>query len=240
LSDNFTSIISTYAQPIATVLGALLVVIITPIVGILVYFKQKEYETIKQRYLDDGLALIIRQVESSLDIYQYNWVRSINLLKTYRDLGVNTPPDLYTTAFMSINNPISVEASRHSLLGELVGEKVYFTVHQFLVVFLHTANHLISVDLCSAIRISLGGGKGTIASPEKIFDTFLKELQKTQDESQLYFKYLGNLKILESLFSKTRLSYKNINKIRNKQEVVKAVNDIKVIFKEQLAKSSIQ
>jgi len=123
LSDNVTSIISIIAQPLATILGALLVVIGAP----LFYFKQKEYETIRHRYLDDGIAVIIRQVEYVLDVFQYNWARSIHLLKTYRDLGINTPPELYNSGFISIDKPISLEASRHYLLREIIGDKVFFT-----------------------------------------------------------------------------------------------------------------
>lgn len=66
MTDNCTFIISTYAQPIATVLGALLVVVVTPLIGTWAYFRRKEYETVRQRYLDDGILPIIRQVECKM------------------------------------------------------------------------------------------------------------------------------------------------------------------------------
>jgi len=236
LSDNVTSIISIIAQPLATILGALLVVIGAP----LFYFKQKEYETIRHRYLDDGIAVIIRQVEYVLDVFQYNWARSIHLLKTYRDLGINTPPELYNSGFISIDKPISLEASRHYLLREIIGDKVFFDVHQLLAAFLHEADNLFTVDLCSAIRVSLEGGKGgtTIDPPEKIYEEYIKEVEKKDKEGQLFYSLLGNLKILESLLSKKNYSFKSINKFRDYPEVIKSISDLKQTFKDQLTKYS--
>ncbi len=242
MSDNVSIIFSTYAQPIATVLGAVLVLVGAPLFGILVYFKQKEYETIKQRYLDDGIAVIIRQVEYSLDVFQYNWAHSIHLLRTYRDLGVNTPSELYNSGFISIDKPISLEASRHYLLLEIIGDKVFFNVHQLLTAFLHDADNLFKVDLCSAIRLSLEGGKGniSISPPEEIFNAFIQKLNEKHDEGQLYFALLGNLKTIESLFSNKQFSYKMLSKFRNKTEVLKSITDLKRIFNDQLTKFSSQ
>lgn len=236
MSDNVTFIISTFAQPLAIILGALLVVIGAP----LFYFKRKEYETIRHRYLDDGIAVIIRQVEYVLDVFQYNWACSIHLLKTYRDLGINTPPELYNSGFISIDKPISLEASRHYLLREIIGDKVFFDVHQLLAAFLHEADNLFTVDLCSAIRVSLEGGKGgtTIDPPEKIYEEYIKELEKKDKEGQLFYSLLGNLKILESLLSKKNYSFKSINKFRDYPEVIKSISDLKQTFKDQLTKYS--
>lgn len=240
MSGNVTSILSIFAQPVATILGAILVLVGAPLFGIWVYFKQKEYETIRHRYLDDGIAVIIRQVEYALDVFQYNWARSIYLLKTYRDLGINTPPELYNSGFISIDKPISLEASRHYLLREIIGDKVFFDVHQLLAVFLHDADNLFTVDLCSAIRISLKGGKGsiTIDPPEKIYEEFIKALEKKDKEGQLFYFLLGNLKMLESLLSKKHYSFKSINKFRDYPEVIKSISDLKQTFKDQLAKHS--
>jgi hypothetical protein len=74
----------------------------------------------------------MRQVEYGIDVFQYNFAHSIHLLRTYRDLGVNTPPELYKYGFISIDKPISVEASRHYLLKEIIDDKVFLcspTVH---------------------------------------------------------------------------------------------------------------
>ena len=240
MSDNLTLRISTFAQPLATILGALLVVIGAPLFAIMIYFKQKEYETIRHRYLHDGIAVIIRQVEYLLDVFQYNWAHSIHLLKTYRDLGINTPPELYNSGFISIDKPISLEASRHYLLTEIIGDKVFFNVHQLLAGFLHEADNLFTVDLCSAIRVSLEGGKGDtiIDPPEKIFEAYIKELEKEDKECQLFYPLLGNLKILESLLSKKHYSFKSLQKFRDNPEVIKSIANLRQTFRDQLTKYS--
>lgn len=238
--DNYTFVISAYAQPLATILGALLVVVVTPLIGVWAYFRRKEYETVRQRYLDDGILPIIRQVEDSLNVFEYNWAHSVHLLKTYRDLASNTPPELYRSGFVAIDKPISFEASRHYLLMDIIGDKVYFDVHQLLTAFLHDAHSFFMDDLCSAIRVSLEGGKeGTeIAPPEVIFDTYIKEIEKKSEEHHPYYVFLGNLQLLASLLAKEQYSFKKLSKFRYKSEVLKSTIDLKGIFKDQLAKYS--
>ena len=242
LSDNCTAItiISTYAQPIATMLGALIVVVFAPLIGAWAYFRRKEYETVRQRYLDDGILPIIKQVEDSLNIFEYNWAHSIHLLKIYRDLSYNTPPELYKSGFVAINKPVSFEASRHYLLMDIIGDKVYFNVHQLLTAFLHDSNSLFIDDLCSAIRVSLEGGKEDteIAAPEVIFNTYVKELEKKSEEHKPYYIFLGNLQILASLLAKEQYSFKKLGEFRNKPEVQKSISVLKEMYKEQLAKYS--
>lgn len=240
MSDNVTLIISTFAQPLATILGALLVVIGAPLIGAWAYFRRKEYETVRQRYLDDGILPIIRQVEDSLNVFEYNWAHSVHLLKIYRDLSSNTPQELYKSGFVAIDKPISFEASRHYLLMDIIGDKVYYDVHQLLTAFLHSSNSFFIYDLCSAIRLSVEGGKENteIATPGVLYNTYINEIKKITEERQPYYVFLGNLQILASLLSKEQYNFKKLRNIRYRPEVLKAIIDLKETFKDQLAKHS--
>jgi hypothetical protein len=77
----------------------LLVVIFTALLGLLVYFRQKEREPVRQRYLDNGIDLIVDNISAAWQLFQQNWARCLLLLKTYQDLKNDTPPAMYKKPF---------------------------------------------------------------------------------------------------------------------------------------------
>ncbi len=59
------------------------------IVGFIAYYKQKEYELCKQRYLEEGFYVVVSVAQQALSVYNHNWARIIEILKSFRD----TPPE---------------------------------------------------------------------------------------------------------------------------------------------------
>jgi len=49
------------------------------------YFRQKEYELIKQRYLEGGVDIVAAEVEQASGVLHHNWARCLNIIKAYRD-----------------------------------------------------------------------------------------------------------------------------------------------------------
>ena len=48
--------------------------------------RQKEYETVQRRYLDQGLDIVMATAQASLDTFSHNWARCLEILKTFRDI----------------------------------------------------------------------------------------------------------------------------------------------------------
>lgn len=241
ISGNLTAIegwFVVFGSPIATVIVAVLIVIITPLIATTAYFKRKEYETVRQRYLDDGLVKIIQQAEYGLGVFEYNWAHSVHLLKTYRDLGPNCPPEFYKFGFANFDASISFEASRHYLLTDLIGDKVYFDIHQLLIGYLHEADNLFKLDLGSALRLSLEGAEGgtIISAPQEIYESYKEALEKIHKESEPYYVFLGNLQLITSELSRRRYNFKSLKKFKNEPQVIKSIASLKEIFKEDLDK----
>jgi hypothetical protein len=90
MCEAISKIILASAEPIVNVCTTLLVVIFTAVIGRWVYFRQKEYELVRQRYLENGIDLIVDHIASALQLFQQNWARSLLLLKIYRDLKNDT------------------------------------------------------------------------------------------------------------------------------------------------------
>jgi hypothetical protein len=54
-------------------------------VALRLYFRQKEYELIKQRYLEGSVDIVSAEVEQALGVLMNNWARCLNIVKAYRD-----------------------------------------------------------------------------------------------------------------------------------------------------------
>jgi hypothetical protein len=241
LSENLTALESwfaIYGVPAATILAALLIVIGTPLIAAMAYFRRKEYETVRQRYLDGSLDKIIKQVEYGLNIFEYNWAHSIHLLRTFRDIGPDTPPELYTHGFAEFDERVSLETPSHYLLFELIGDRVFSHVHQLLTAFLHEADNFFKYDLFSAIKVSIEGSKdgSTIASRDEIFTTYLDEAAKKRKECEPYYRLLSTLQSLISVLIRKQYRFKSLNKFRHEPVVIGAIYNLKEAFKEDLSK----
>ena len=46
-------------------------------VALTLYFRQKEYELIKQRYWEGGVDVVAAAVEQALGVVSHNWARSL-------------------------------------------------------------------------------------------------------------------------------------------------------------------
>jgi len=229
-----------FGSPAATIGAAVLIVIFTPLIAAMAYFRRKEYETVRQRYLDGCLEKIIKQVEHGLNIFEFNWAHSIHLLRTYKDVGSNMSPKSYINGFAEFDKQTSLEASSHYLLTDLIGDGVYWHVHQLLTAFLHEADNFFKEDLCTAIRVSIEGPQnGTIIdTPEKIFTAYVEELAKKRLECHPFYIFLGNLQLLATQLLKKQYHLKNLKNFRDKPEVISTVKSLKETFKEDLTKYS--
>jgi hypothetical protein len=54
-------------------------------IGLRLYFRQKEYELIKQRYLEGAVDIVAAEVEQAFGTFSHNWARCLNIVKAFRD-----------------------------------------------------------------------------------------------------------------------------------------------------------
>jgi hypothetical protein len=217
---------------LATLASALLVVIFTTLSGLWVYFRQKEYELVRQRYLEDGLDVLIHHVETALNIFQYNFTHSLLVLKTFRDLGADMPTRLYDTGFQDLDK-VTMVPTRNYLLEQLIGDNICYKIHQLMMVFVHDANNFFMNDLCSMLRIKINGGKeiGVKATREEIVEIYMKHCVEYEKKAHRFWILLGNLQNIAFAFEKEKFTFKKIGSFRNNASVQESIS----VLKEQFA-----
>jgi hypothetical protein len=224
---TFQCLFTTYFMPLIPLVAALLAFWLAKSA----YFRQKEYELITERYLRDGLDRVSLQVEKSLGIFRHNWAHSLTVVKLFRDAGVDMNKDLCKTGFIDPKTEL-FEYWADYRVRDLIGDDIVNNVRQSLDAFVRTSHTFFKEDLCTAVRLSVEGGKQleVTAGRDEIVREYLAELDRLNTESNRYYILLGELQKLASVLQTERFSFKKIIKFRKSKVVMDSMKALKTVF----------
>ena len=226
-----------YAGPLASLVGPMVGASLAALFGIWVFFRQKEYELVRKRYLEDGIDKIVDQIAKALHLYQQNWGRCFLILKTYRDYKDDTPKDLYSKPFPAVDSNAFL-STNHFLLQQLIRDTVFSDTHQLLLVFLHDAGNIFENNLCAAIRTQIEGGKSHSIKPEQRLEwieTCVKCLQALDEEVQPYWVMLRKLHDISFVLERQRFTFKKLERFHKNKTVLSCIKEVREIFGKEIA-----
>ena len=219
-----------------TVIAAVLASIVAPLIGLQIFYRQREYELVRQRYLDEGLDVISGNVEYAQSVFRHNWARSLELIKQFRDAGKDTATDLYSSGFVSID-PNRFDISKNYILRELVGDDIYSKVHELLFAFVNGANSYFMNDLCHVVKMYVEGTKElTIkATNKEIAEKYTQYSVDKDKEIRKYYSLLGELRLLSAILVREKFTFKDINNFKTKPEVKESIKRLTAEFENDLS-----
>jgi hypothetical protein len=226
-----------FAGPLASMVGPIAGVILAALLGIMMFFRQKEYELVRKRYLEEGVDKIVDQVAQALHIYQQNWSRCFLILKTYRDLKDDTRKELYSSPFAAVD-PSTYLSTKHYLLQQLVRDSIFYESCQSLLVFLNEASNLFENDLCGAIKIQIEGGKSHSIGPEHredIIATYSKRLVTLNKEAEPYWELLRNLQVISFVLERHKFTFDKLEQFHKDKTVLSCIENVKSLFGKKIA-----
>lgn len=211
------------------------VAIIVYLLGKSAYFRQKEYEMITKRYLEEGLDSISKNVDSSLAIFRHNWWLSTVVLKHFRDLGKDMRTELYKQPYKE-PDVTHFEIWRDYRLKDIVGDDICYRAHQSLDAFVKTTYAFFQDDLGTMVRVTLEGGKELEAkvTREEMITEYLLLIEKLDRESHRYYILLGVLQELTTMIQTERFSFDNLHELQSRENVKKAIEKLRIHFADTL------
>lgn len=205
-------------------------------VALRLYFRQKEYELIKQRYLEGAVDIVAAEVEQALGVVHHNWARCLNIVKAYRDEKTDFDIRELEKGFQVLDSS-KFHRVPHHRIGNLTGSQLTWQIYQFAMAFAANANTKITKEIPDTIKLKLTTHR--IASePQTIADAMFKELQKIDEESHKYACLTRELHTLGLMLETERLSFKRIVKFSERNEVKKLLNRLQTDFAYELAQES--
>jgi len=88
---------------VTEILTSLAVIGLVYLLGQKAYFRQKEYENVRARYLDKGVELVCSQVGYVFSVFNSNWTLYLRTLKQYRDIEEFVAVDDFFVQFIELD-----------------------------------------------------------------------------------------------------------------------------------------
>jgi hypothetical protein len=190
--------------------------------GLKAYFKQREYEIVRTRYLENTLDLLSGAVESALSTFRNNWHYGLQILKQFREVGPAMEQQDFEKGFVRPGSGTFQIAVAHRLSRLLGGDRAFWKMEQLLFAFVDEANDFFHNDLAAAIKKGIRGELNK--SKEEVVNMYLERLKKYDKESYNYYALLTELETLSSFLEQERFTFKAIQDFYKKKEVQDSIS----------------
>ena len=199
--------------------------------GLSAYFRQKEFENVRTRYLDQGLELACSHVDYVLGVFRNNWALMLRSLRQYRDADQLMPFEDFARQLREVDQSY-FQLTPVYKIKSLVGSDIFWVAHQKVFSFVGTANETIKADYGLALKEMLEHPH----HPAK--DEFLKKglekaLELNQD-AQRYYTLVAELQGLAEMLERENLSRDAVQTFRDREDVKKVIERVANLFPDRV------
>jgi hypothetical protein len=196
--------------------------------GMYFYFRQKEHEIVKQRYLEQSVDLIAAEFESVSRSFSRNWGRALDVLKLYRDLPSESfDPAELKSGFLDLN-AFEFQRVAHHRLTNLIRSNLIWDVFQLAIAKHKAFNSIAVMEVPQGIRLHHAG------MMDLSHGEFVKEatelLKPLSDESDRFALLLSTLQVIATELEQSPLRFKDIAQFHERKPVMDALERLKQEF----------
>jgi hypothetical protein len=202
------------------------------VIGLYAYFRQKEYELTKQRYLEQGLDVVAGAVESLLGTVSHNYARALQLCRQYRENGAGIELAELSRGFLDLDTS-NFHQTAHYRVGSLLDDQVVWNTFQSVMVYASSTNTLLTQEIPEAIR-KLAAMPDGIRDRQADAEEMAKSVRDKHDEQFKFADFTHSLHVLSLLLEQTRLSWKAIAKFSAQGDVRDVVQKLRAAYPEAI------
>jgi hypothetical protein len=193
------------------------------------YFRQKEFENVRTRYLDQGIELACSQVDYALGVFRHNWMLMLRTLKQYREAEHLVPIDDFDAQLKEVDQS-HFQLTPIYKIKALVGSDVFWIAHQKVFSFVGTANEVIKADFALAL-------KRMVRQPQhprkqEFLDSGYEKAQELNRDAGRYYAVVGELQNLAEMLERENLSREAVKAFRQRKDVQAVVARVVALFPE--------
>jgi hypothetical protein len=202
-------------------------------IALRLYFRQKEYELIKQRYLEGAVDIIAAEVEQVLGVVSHSWARCLNIVKAFRDEKTDFDLKELEKGFLELDSSRFHRVAHHRI-GNLAGTQLIWYIYQLAMAFAGNANTKITKEIPETLRLKLTTNRIT-REPGEIATAMFNELKQIDNESHKFACLIRELHALGLLLETQRLNFKSISRFPERTEVKNLIKRLQSEFADELA-----
>jgi hypothetical protein len=200
--------------------------------GLRIYFRQKEYELVKQRYLEQCLDVVAGELEEITSVFLHNWARSLELVKELRDAPENFEKAHLDQGFLPFRGS-NFNQPAHHRLRVLTESKIFWNCYQLSLARHMALNAIAAREIPHAISEHVSG-RLPGAKASDIVETAFKELQPMMSRSNEFALLQNALQRIAAELERSRLSFGDIEKFAKRENVRQIVKELEEKYGPQL------
>jgi len=212
-------------------LFTLAAVILGSFVALKVYFRQKEYELAKQRYLEGGVDVVAAELEHALGVVSHNYARCLNICKSFRDAGEDFDIKELDRGFIELDSSHFQQIAHHRI-HSLINSQLIWDIFQLSMAYATNANSQIVKEFPEAMRLRMITDRISV-SQEEMADKMIVGLKNIHDNGFKFENLLRELHVLSLLLEAENLSLKDIAKFHQRAEVQQLIARLTEQFPEK-------
>jgi hypothetical protein len=226
-------LLETICIKLLPIFGFLLAASVTASLTLRQYFRQKEYEIIIDRYLNNSVDSVSNHFEDVFLSFDKGWAKCLSILKHFKtchnaELDMNK--EVYSHDFLKYD-----ASAFHSVpfyrIRTLVGDDIYWEVYQSFIAFVDANIDFFENEICYVIKqYNENQDVRKRTSVDKIYDGFMPKLEEIREESYKYAPMLTELQKIGILLQIEKLSFNKIAKFKEHPEIKAGINRLKEIF----------
>jgi len=212
---------------LAKFVGGLIAAYVVYRLGLSSYFRQKEYEHVRSRYLDHGFDALTAEVEYALSVYRTNWALVLRYTKLYRDIQQPLDVSDFFHQFREFDQAHFRLVPAHRLKSLLQDDTIW-NGYQRVVAFVNATNDTIKADFGVALRILSSQAN----HPDKA--SFVQKAESMAAEmnvkSRTHYVFLSELQNLARLFEAEQFSRTSIVDFKSREAVKTIMSRLATIY----------
>ncbi len=219
-----------------TLISAAVGVVIGALLGMHAYFRQKEYELVKGRYLEGGLDVVASEVEQHLGIAKHNWARCLNILKAFRGEGMAFNKEELTKGFLDLEMSRLNRIAHHRIEGlvGLEGAQVVWSVYQLALADAANNNFVYTKEVPEVVHKKLTTDL-IKDDPQAIVERLFPDLFERDERSHRFAHLVRCLYHLGAMLEKERMTFKQIAGFKDRERVKALIAELARDFQKEIA-----
>lgn len=224
-----------YASDLIQGGSTILAAVIAVGAGIWGFFRQKEYELVQKRYLEEGVDVIIATTENALNTYHHNWARCLEMLKAFRDNEAMKPEELDSAGFLHLPTDRFALTANYRI-NQIVNSGTVWRVFQLVIAFAQHACSVTRDEIPVGLKVKLTTDK-IKASRKEMVEEAMTVLTELDSKSHRFHHFVGKLQDIAMLLEEQKFALKDIRKLRTHPTVVETIKDLEEYYKDDLQKA---
>jgi hypothetical protein len=194
------------------------------------YFRQREYELVRDRYLVGGVDVVAAELDKALQSFRHNHSRCLRLYKLFRD----EDEDFNLEELSKGSSPyaITLPMVAHHRLGDLLSSQLVWNLYQAAAAFVFNSNGQMG-ELLETIRLKID--RGRVDVPAKvIFKDAIATLDELDANSQRFAVLTRALHKISQMLEQEKMTFKNATKFSRRPDLKKLLAELEAQLKDEL------